>query len=247
LPRVIFNLSPLVIQQPVRATRSESIDDAAAEIPTPRQVAPPMQTLEVGIRCTRGIEPSLDSPLSRPEARAVSREDLQTLPLPRVVAHTPHEYQKLAELSCYKSRWSEGYPGISKNAGICSMLLYVCCTVGGITIAEAKKMSRTQALRMARDLIAWYVQDLGLPHPKAVDCHECAERKAKTYAMYVYPVCEHCRKALAFVLGDISAIANMAPKLKRDRQLAAGISVASKMLQEHAGSPMEGEYLEEEH
>ena len=100
---------------------------------------------------------------------------------------------------------------------------------------------------MARDLIAWYVEDLGLPHPKAVDCHECAERKATTYAMYVYPVCKWCKKELAFVLGDITSIAHHAPKLKRDRELAQGISVATKLLQEHAGEKViDPEYLDEE-
>ena len=97
---------------------------------------------------------------------------------------------------------------------------------------------------MARELIAWYVSDLGLPHPKAVDCHECAERKAVTYAMYVYPVCQWCKKELKFVLGDITAIAHLSPKLKRDRQLTQGIAVASKLLAENAGV-IDPEYVEE--
>ncbi len=95
---------------------------------------------------------------------------------------------------------------------------------------------------MARELIAWYVSELGLPHPQSLDCHECAESKAKEYAMYVYPVCRFCRKEFAFVLGDIKTIAHLSPKLKKKQQLAAGIQTAQKLLQD-SPAPIDGEYL----
>ena len=94
-------------------------------------------------------------------------------------------------------------------------------------MAEPKILTRSQALKMARELITFYVAYLGLPDPHTLDCHECADRKAVQFGMYVYPVCRVCGREMAFVLGDIRAIARLA---RTKKELAAGVTIAHKLL-----------------